>query len=319
MAMKSRGVRFLAGAALAWAGACGDRGSARRPADDELTIVVQADKSRIAAQEGALDEQRKQLEAERERLRREAERLSESKESPQAKAQELVQRAVQLVRDQEDVASRRERLAQERDALAQRAPAAASAEPLAQVAERERQVAAREKALSERERELAGREAALAGREASLALREAQSEKLGRRPSEKAEPIPRAAVEKAYKGLLSAMEQKGVLPADLPPARQKDLAEAVGFRAGGDLARSMNAIEAVEAAVGALSVDGEFVARKVERVNALQRRGDAKAREEVGKLLQEVARAYSDGRYGEANRALNRIILSIDRPRGDSP
>ncbi len=115
------------------------------------------------------------------------------------------------------------------------------------------------------------------------------------------------------------MEQKGVLPADLPAARQKELFEAAGFRAGGELTRSMSAIESVETAVGALAIDGDFVTRKVERVNALQRSGSFKAREDVGQLLQEVTRAYSDGRYGDANRALNRIILSIERPRGDSP
>jgi hypothetical protein len=308
-------VRFAAAWAAALVGACGDRTSARKPADDELTIVVQADKSRVAAQEAALEEQRKQLGAERDRLRKEAGRLSESKESPQAKAQELVQRAVQLVRDQEEFASRRERLVEERDVLVQKALSPTST----QLAERERQLTLREAGLAEREKDLASREAALAGREAALAQREAQGDKLAHRPAEKAEPPARGAVERAYKGLVLAMEQRGVVAADLAPAQQKALLDAAGFRGGGDLARSMAAIESLEASVGALSIDGEFVARKVQRVDALARSGDAKGREDVGRLLQEVARAYSDGRYSEANRALNRIILLLDRPRGESP
>jgi hypothetical protein len=307
-------VRFAVAWAAALAGACGDRSSARKPADDELTIVVQADKSRVAAQEAALNEQRKQLGVERDRLRKEAGRLSESKESPQAKAQELVQRAVQLVRDQEEFASRRERLVEERDVLGQK-----FFSPASQLAERERQLSLREAEVAEREKDLASREAALAGREAALAQREAQCDKLAHRSAEKGEPLARGAVEKAYKGLVFAMERKGVVAADLAPAQQKALLDAASHRGGGDLARSMAAIESLEASVGALSVDGEFVARKVQRVDALARGADAKVRGDVGRLLQEVARAYSDGRYSEANRALNKLILLLDRPRGESP
>lgn len=330
--------------------ACGDKPKARNPADDELTIVVQTDKSRIAAQEATLNEQRQALELERRRLRQEVEKLDKLSEgTSEVQARVLLERAVKLVRDQEEIASRRDRLVEERDVLLQRlvplaassagpaagaAPGASSpaapSQGLARVtgaaAEREKQAALREKAVAEREQDfaerekaLAARERGLAAREAALAQRDAAGERLARREAEKGERVTSASVERSYRDLLGAMEAKGLLAADLAPGRQRALQEAAGFRGGGDLAKAMAAIESLDAAVGALAVDGDFVSRKVERVNAMhsavQKSIDAKMREEVGKRLQEVARAYSDGRYGEANRALNAIVLMLDRPR----
>ncbi len=300
--------------------ACGDRKKARSPAEDELTIVVQTDKSRIAAQEAALSEQGRALQVELERLRQEVDALAPSKNASEALVRTLLERAVTLVRSQEGVATRRERLAEERDALLQRlaplaTPGAApvSSQELARlagaVAECERQVARRDQEFAEREGALAAREKAVAAREAA-SVRASQE-------TEKGDRVTNGSVERSYRGLLGAMEAKGILTADLAPARQRALQEAAGFRNGGDLGKAMAAIEALEAAVGALAVDGEFVSRKVDRVNAmhsaLENGRDAPMRDEVGKRLEEVARAYSDGRFGEANRALNAIVLMLDR------
>lgn len=318
-----------------------------RKADDQLTIVVEADKTRIAAAEAALGEQRKTLEAERERLRTEIEKLDAAKgdkETSDSQAQDLLKQAIKLVREQEEMAAKREVLVKERDGLlakvigepgtrvavaapasgepapAGSAPAAVASAEIArvtgQIAGREKEMAAREKSLAEREAALAERERVLAGREASIAQRDvACAAAASARPAHApAGPgLSRAAVEKAYRAVLAAMDSKGVLAADLPAGKQKALREAAGFQKG-DLAQAMQAVEQVEAAVEAIAIDGPFVSGKAKRVDALQRQSkNAKAREEVSRLLHEMARAYSDGRYAEANRALNNIVHLLEK------
>jgi hypothetical protein len=339
----------MAAAISIWASGCPEKKEApKSAADEELTIVVQADKSRIAAEEAALEDHRKTIEEEREQLRREMEKLGASrgeKSDPTGseEMQQLLNRAVRLVQEQGEEATKREALAKERDGLLAKvlagdpaskpAPAAAPA-PSAELthltaqvagrekdlAGRERMIADREKTTSERESVLSDREKVLAEREKDLASREAafaQRESTCRaspKRADRSEELTRAGVEKAYRELLAAMEAKGVLASDLPAAKQKKLAEAAQYRSG-DLSNAMGAVEATGAAVESLAIDGEFVTRKAKWVNRLQEKSsaDAKTREEVSRLLKEVTQAFSDGRYSEANRSLNNIVSLFEK------
>jgi hypothetical protein len=117
--------------------------------------------------------------------------------------------------------------------------------------------------------------------------------------------------------MLAAMEAKGVLAADLPAAKQKALQQAGALSGRGNLARAMDAIETVQAAVEALIIDADFVSHKVKRVNGMKKATlDAKAQQEIARLLQLVTRNYSDGRYREANRSLNDIAHLVERAGG---
>jgi hypothetical protein len=80
------------------------------------------------------------------------------------------------------------------------------------------------------------------------------------------------------------------------------------------LGKALEAIDAVQSAVEAIAVDADFVSQKVKRVNAMKTSTlDSKTQQEVGKLLQNVTRAYSDGRYLVANRSLNSIAHLIGK------
>ncbi len=318
--------------------ACDEKPQARK-GDDELTIVVEADKTRIAAEEAKLNEQRKTIDAERDRLRKELEKLDAVKgeKAGDPQSAELLRQAIRLVREQEEMAAKRDALARERDGLLQKVIAdpaarvaaaperaggsvAAAAAASAELAKVSGQVVGREKDLASRERTLAEREAALAERERGLAQRESDFAKrdsaCAAAPARvQAGPgLNKGAVERAYKAVLGAMASKGLLASDLPAAKQKALRDAANFQKG-DLAQALESVEQVEAAVNGISIDGAFVSEKAKRVDALQRQvRKPGVKDEVNRLLQDMTRAYSDGRYAEANRALNNIVHLLEKP-----
>ena len=323
--------------------ACGDKVTTKKPGDDELTIVVQADRSRLEGEQAALNDQRKSLEQDRDALRKQLERLGEGTAVPQEEVADLKKKILALMEQQSQLSQKSEAMVKQSDDLVRRvitggskgalaappaaapaavpapvaaAPAAATAEiarVTGEVAVREKEMAGRERTLAEREKELADREKALAGREALVAQRETASGRAT--PRDHGLSASRPAVERAFKTLQAALEAKGVLAADLPPAKQKLVQDAGTSRAAGDLAKAINAIEAAQAAVDQVTVDGDFISEKVKRVNAMTQKKapDPKKRDQVAKLLQEVTRSYSDGRFAEANRALNNIVLLLEK------
>lgn len=288
-----------------------------KKADDELTIVVEADRSRIAAEEAALAEQRKAIAAERDRLRREVDQLDAAKgglKATDVQALDMLQRAVKLVRESEEMAEKRDALARERELLAQKTQAdpgrTASGADVASWMKASGEIVVRERELATREKTFAEREAALASREAAIAQREAAGVPAREHTGS---TLSRASVERAYKDLLAAMEAKGVLALDLSPSRQRALKEAAAFQRG-DLAQAMEAIDQVEFGVRAITIDSAFVAEKARRVDALAHQSDGgTTMDPVARLLQEATRAYSDGRFREANQALNEIIHLLEK------
>jgi hypothetical protein len=302
-----------------------------KKADNQLIITVAADKSTIAAREAELAVKSQNLDDERERLRQEIDKAETAKDDKATGPQErdLLSLSSKLLKEQAELSRQFGEIAKERDGLLQKvitspvAPAAPASAPNAapvaeiakltgQVAGREKEIAGRERSIAEREATVAERERTLAQREADLAKRDSACASAGR-PRNSGPGIDRASVEKAYKGLLAMMDAKGVLASDLPAAKQKALRDGARMEKG-ELAQAMEAVEQVEAAVTAISIDGSFVREKSNRVNGMQRQAkSAKAKEEVGALLQEVARAYSDGRNADANRALNNIVHLLEK------
>lgn len=300
--------------------------------DEDLTIVVSADRSRIAGEEAST---RKAIEEVSESLRKEVEKLGASDKVATGQAgnsQETAKRVAEILEQQGSLNRKLEALAQQKDSLIDKAitrPEAATQAPAApsspaapdltrQIAARERDMAERERAVAGREKDIAERETSLAAREAQLAQRDsacAASAAAASAAQEKSQKVTRAGVDRAWRALMSSMDAKGVLVADLPPAKQGLIREASTARGAGELGRAMDVIEQAQAAVEALSIDGDFVSRKASRVNGLQKKGgiDTRAREEVARLLQDVTRAYSDGHYVEANRVLNNIVQLTEK------
>ncbi|MGC4114144.1 MAG: hypothetical protein QM765_05870 [Myxococcales bacterium] len=356
MAQKSRVLLPVASlAALVLACGCEEKKQARKY-DDALTIVVEADKTRLAEQEAALAERSKSIEAENEKLKAlyekvEAAQAGPGTGAPDPQAAELAKLAMKLVKERQEMDAQQKAMIKEQQDLihkvteggrlpvaagtgaapvAPTAPAPAPANTAAvaeltkmtgQVAGREKELAGRERSLAEREASLAEREKGLAQREAALATRDsacasaaAAAASSPRTKKGAAGPgLDKAEIEKAYKALLAAMTSKGVLASDLPPAKQKALSNAASFNKG-ELAAAQDAIEQVQATVDMIVIDGAFVTEKSKRVDALQRANKSgKAKDELSKLVPEMARAYSDGRWTDANRVMNNIVHLLEK------
>ena len=127
--------------------------------------------------------------------------------------------------------------------------------------------------------------------------------------------VPKAAlVEQKHKKLLADLDARGILVSDLPAEEQPLNAEIFVARRQRDFARAMDLINDLSKAVGKLHVDQRFVEAKITRLQGA--RGTARLsdtqRGEIEKLLKDVTSAFSDGRYEQANKGLNRIAVILD-------
>lgn len=301
--------------------------------EEDLTIVVEADRSKIAAEEKKLKDRLSEFETERERLRREKAELMASKEALAGKDQVQLKRLMQLEKKlwtkEREMWSREAALEKERDRLADnksdllgRAPAAGGGG----IAGRERSVASREKALGAREADLAKREKDLAEREADLARREAAFLKTkatlasARMPAlpkagSRSGSVGRAKAEKAYKTVLNKMRKKGILPGDLPlefAGVNREIKEAKGE---GDFSRMMDLVEQLDAVIGATRVNADFIDRKFARLAQLtkEKKPTGKDKQTVSTLLRKATQLYGDGKFVKANSELNRIFALLTK------
>lgn len=110
--------------------------------------------------------------------------------------------------------------------------------------------------------------------------------------------------------VLSSMQRKEVGIDDLGATARGQLIRARRALDQGDLATAESALNAVAAEVATLSVDREFVRRKLQRIDRKLRALPAD-RSDVEQLRQqstEAIQAFMDGNYQRANRQLNRIL-----------
>jgi chromosome segregation ATPase len=295
---------------------------------DELTIVVQGDRRELEQQERVLKDRQESLQMEKAQLEQKisdlARGLKAAADAEQRRRLENELRHQQELQGQISVsqtavsAQRSEveakRLAIETD-LHRAAQSALSA--------REASAAAREAKVAERESKIGFRERELAQREQELALREAQMTKgltvaaasPVELPSRSPRDVPKpAAVEAKHRRLLGDISTRGILVSDLPPEDQPINAEIFAARKQGDFARAWDLIGELSKVVARLKVDQKFVELKMLRLQsarAAARLSDGQ-RGEVEKLLREVTSSYSDGKYADANKGLNRIAVILD-------
>jgi DNA repair exonuclease SbcCD ATPase subunit len=311
--------------------ACDKEGGKNK--EEDLTIVVEADRSKIAAEEKKLKDRLSEFESERERLRREKAELMANKEALAGKDQVQLKRLSQLEKKlwakEREMWSReaalekeRERLADDKSDLLGRVPAGKGGG----IAGRERGVAVREKSLSAREADLAKREKDLAAREAELARREAAflrtkatlaSARMPAlpRPGGRGGSVGRAKAEKAYKVVLNKMRKRGILQSDLPlefAGVNREIKEAKGE---GDFSKMMDLVEQLEAVVAATRINADFIDRKFARLAQLTRekKPTGKDKQTVSKLLRKATQLYGDGKFVKANRELNRIFALLTK------
>jgi len=314
-------VRRLAAAALIAAlAACDDD----KAVPDELTIVVQADRREVEQQEKVLREREESLAKDKAQLDQriadlakglkaaadaeQRRRLEEELKQSQALEGQLGVRVSALQAQKVEVEAKKRAV----DADLQRAAQAALDVRAAAVAAREARMAEREAQLAAHERDIAQRAKDVALREKAVAAFERQGPPPEYRDRKQ---VPKAPlVEEKHKKLLADLDARGILISDLPPEDQPLNAEIFAARRQRDFARAMDLLNDLMKAVARLRVDQRFVEAKISRLQGA--RGTAKLsdtqRGEIEKLLKDVTSAFSDGRYEQANKGLNRIAVILD-------
>ncbi len=335
------GLRCLMVAALAGAGLVSQLACDPHPEQakgEDLTIVVEADRSKLSQAEQELETRWRSFEQQRQQLRQEKARLMEQKEELADEDQSSLGRLKQLERRlwekeramwQKEAAldQKREQLAAEKSELLDRV-ATAGATPVAAagaLAERDRELARRERELSEGARK-AGRVAervdALAGRIDQLekSIREltrAVADSSQRRPAVAARPraagprVGRKVAERMFRGVVQEMRRRGILWSDLPAGLSGLKKEFYSAKKSGDFDQARDAASQLKAALSAVVIDGGFIDRKFARLNRLIRGNPPSDRQQVSALLRKATQLVGDGQHGAANRQLNRIFALL--------
>jgi hypothetical protein len=315
----------VVGLLLSTFGAIGCDHKKNGPEDNEdLTIVVEQDRSRIMEEEKRLASQQEQ--AERERLRLANERSGIERQlatlSKQDRAlrdkleadQKRVADAEKKLRDDgKRVDTDREKLEKDKNQLLARIGALTQSKGTMTPAEREEAIARREQLVAQREAAVAEREKEAAERITQLTAIFTELQKNGGAmravpagASSGASAASRASVSKIQRDIDGVMRAKGILSDDLPAStRAAQTAGNEAFSAK-DYATAQLSFKEVYDAVAAQEVGREFVKAKFQRVN--QQLAGGPVDKKISALMAEVGEAFSDGRWDRANRKINQII-----------
>lgn len=309
---------------------------------EDLTIVVEADKSRILQEEQSLQQKRDSVEKEQERLAQERDDVEKKlatlskKDKKQREELEAEQRRLdeeeQSIRERSrSFESERQKLDEEKTQLLDRISKMTATRGGLTIEQREQLIAQREKTVGEREQALAVREAKVAAREAEASERIAAMTRamtelqaaggLARTVVSSPAPAPtlgaptatRATADKARRLARARMDVKGVLLDDLPPATK------AAWQAGNkaldekDYASALESFGEVERIVEGIAVNADFVKAKMGRVNrdAAAKKTDETMQKQIAGLVADVSDAMTDGRYDRANRKINQIVALL--------
>ncbi len=326
----------LAGALCALGlGADCSKGPEAGPRGEDLTITVEADRSKLSEEERALRSRLEAFEAERQSLRAERASLMAAKDELKGKDEaaarrlrELEQRLWERERAQWEKESGLEKdrrtLAEVKDQILERAPAAAKAPAAGRALEAQlRSFEERQKALDAREAALAGRERTLAAREAALndkvdecAMAVLRLSQGGRpvvisRPAAGDGPVGRAEAERAAAAARASLQRKGLRWDDLSPEVAGLQADMAGASKAREWARLKELAAQLEAAVAATQVDSGFIDRKFVRLNQALKARPTADKKQVSSLLRKATQLVGDGQYQAANQELNKIYALL--------
>ncbi len=309
---------------------------------EDLTIVVEADKSRILQEEQSLQANKQEFEKERERLEKERADLErklatlskkdkKQRERLESDENRLDQEEKKLRDRLKNFESERTALEAEKNKLLDRVSQMTQAKGGLTVAQREELLSRREKELSRRESKVAEREREIQKLQGDavkslqdvtklLTDLEGNAGKTVTVVSQPAAPSAKgskAAVQKAQSNYKAAMETKGVLAADLPPTIREQEQQAKSAMSAGDFDTAEQAYNTLKTNVDAIKVDYAFVHGKFSRITKqypkekIDQLGEAK-RKQVSTLLEEVSDSVSDGRYDRANKKINQLYKLLE-------
>lgn len=321
---------------LFWVACDKNEESAEAPEED-LTIVVEADRSRLLAQEKELEEKSTAVQSERDRLSKEradiAQKLStlskkDKKQRDQLEAEQkrLADEEKRIRTDAKKFDDERRRLDQDKNVLLERITALTKkGKGGLTIEQREEAVGQREKTLAEREAKLAEREAKIGGMEAQTVRVLEEANRLvaelrggaGRTVVVTQAPsggstgsvASKTSYQKLRKQVQSKMENKGLLVDDLPPTVRGLFQQADAAADNKDYQGAEELLNQLQSAVDSRTIDRQFVDAKMARLNKeiQDTKLDEKRKKKVSSLLQELGEAFTDGRYDRANRKANQI------------
>ncbi len=307
----------------------------------DLTIVVEADKSRILQEEQSLQQKKDSFEKDRERLGKERadieQKLATLSKKDKRQREELESQQKKLEEEDRRVRERarsfdadRQKLDDEKTKLLDRISKMTATRGGLSIEQREQMIAAREQELATREAKVAEREARAAAREAEASRRlEEFTKALGdiqasgglgvtktvvvSSPGGGGAPAAtRASAEKARKQAKARMDQKGILLDDLPPATKALWQNANKALDEKDYASAAESFAEVDSVTGGIAVNGDFVKAKMGRVNRdAAKKTDEGSQKQIAALLAEVSDAMTEGRYDRANRKINQIVALL--------
>jgi len=298
------------------------------PKSSQQSEKVIAQSGEIAQEEENLISRRDSLLANRRSLKEERtalnEELRQARETGgdtaelQKKADALAQKEQGLEEEEDQLNSKLDEILSQRRAITQ-ALASAGGNEAGKMAAREAGLAEREKALARREDRVGQREAALAERE--RAVQKYKMEKCGaaqpttiiQTVDAKGSKYTKRDVEPLLSNARKQMSKKGILHADLPEPAQGLEREATKAMAEGDYGRARFAAAQLVAAIRSTKVNKGFISAKISRLSGMMKgrtlSGDKQ--KEVDSLFREATAAYGDGKFGSANRRLNKIYMKI--------
>jgi myosin heavy subunit len=310
---------------------------------EDLTIVVEADKSRILEQEESLRKSQEQMRAEQERLAsardsiaKQLETISKKDRKQRIKLEDEESRVEQEERKLREKLksfdSEKAKLEREKTDLLERI----SALTKGNIGGGGASIEQREARLAQREQELARREARVTDRQKEVQQLHTEAEKsllqINRILAElqgggitrtvvvnTTTPMPAGSdpsavkiqAAKLSKAVQTKMDAKGILVADLPPTARDQQANATKALGAKDFETAVAAFTELDQVVTNIKVDHAFVQAKFRRIGkdyeSRMKDLDEKRKSRVLALLDEVSDSFSDGRYDRANRKINQI------------
>lgn len=302
---------------------------------EELSITVEADKSRILQEEQKLQDARQTFQQEQDRLRRQRSEVSKKlatidkkdrkqRSSLEAEQSRLSNEETKLRTRQKSFDSERAQLEADKTRLLQRISTMTQTKGGMTIAQREEGIARREKEVARREAKLAERERAVAKREGevgkTLAYASAALEKLSSGGltktvvvSSSAAPsgnVSRSSTLRLQRQVKAKMNAEGILVGDLPPTGRELYNAAEGAFRAKDYSSAHGALVALRQVVTGIDVNAEFVKGKWARINKSydSKKLDQNRHKKVVSLLNQASQSVTEGRYDRANRKLNQIV-----------
>ncbi|MBN1962738.1 MAG: hypothetical protein JW841_17545 [Deltaproteobacteria bacterium] len=304
---------------------------------EDLTIVVEADRTRILQEEQSLQQKRETFASEREHLQQQKEEIEQklntlSKKDKRQKAElEAQQKRLELEEKQareraSEFEAERRKLDTEKNRLLERIAKMTATKGGLTIEQREQLIAQREKNVAEREQAVAKREARVAARENAAAqrldeinntisqLHEIGSTVKNVMTEATNSKITRATADKAKRQCRIRMSKKGILLDDLPPAIKQQWQQANLAFDEKDYNSAYDAFNKIDHVVSSIRINSDFVKAKMSRINRDDTKISEAKQKQINSLLASVSEAMTDGRYDRANRKINQIVALLETP-----